>query len=141
MVIYFLLHENRKLAMFSVENHIITRIKINYSMKAFLPLCVTDESSSMFYKSTYIPVDKALLNIDITSFYSKEVKLLKVVTNRGLLNLNLLPDDNYLYNLLSKDTQIKDEVNERLVKAYNKKKYYLEQYQNGANPWSYNYKG
>lgn len=100
-----------------------------------------DSGNSMFYKSSYIPVDKGLLKLEVTSFLKKEVQLLRYITNRGLVNLSRLPSDNYLYSLLSKDKNTRDEVNERLVKAYNKKIKYLSDFQNGADIWSYNYKG
>ena len=100
-----------------------------------------DSGNSMFYKSDYIPVDKGLLSLKVTSFLSKEVNLLSYVTNRGLVDISLLPDDNYLYNLLSKDNNTNDEVNERLVRAYNKKIKYFSEFQNGADIWKYNYKG
>ena len=102
---------------------------------------IFDSGNSMFYKANYVPIDKALLKLEVTSFLSKEVQLLRYVTNRGLIDLRLLPDDNYLYNLLSMDNNTKDDVNERLVKAYNKKIKYLSDFQNGANIWSYSYKG
>lgn len=100
-----------------------------------------DSGNSMFYKSSYIPVDKGLLKLEVTSFLKKEVQLLRYVTNRGLIDLSRLPSDNYLYSLLSKDKNTRDEVNERLVKAYNKKIKYLSDFQNGADIWSYNYRG
>ena len=103
------------------------------------PAPIFDSGNSMFYKSSYIPTDKALLKLEITSFLSREVQLLSYVTNRGLVDTRLLPDDNYLFNLLQKDI-VKDEINERLVKAYNKKIKYFEDFQNGANIWSYNYR-
>lgn len=60
---------------------------------------------------------------------------------RGVVDLRLLPSDNYLYNLLSKDINTRDEVNDRIIKAYNRKIKYLYDFQNGANIWSYKYKG
>lgn len=102
---------------------------------------IFDSGNSLFYKSSYIPVDKALLKLEVTSFKSKEVELLSYVKNRGIVNTKLLPSADYLYNLLSKDDLVSIEVNERLVKAYLKKIKYLEDFQNGADIWSYNYKG
>lgn len=101
---------------------------------------IFDSGNSMFYKASYIPVDKALLDLDVTSFTSKEVNLLRYITDRGLVNIDMLPNDNYLYNLLSKDINTRDEVNERIVKAYMKKIKYFEDFQNGADIWNYNYK-
>lgn len=111
------------------------------TLKWLRPAPLFDSGNSMFYKSSYVPVDKGLLSLEVTSFLSKEVKLLSYVTNRGIVDLRLLPDDNYIYSLLVKDINTRDEINERLVKAYNKKIKYLSDFQNGANIWSYNYNG
>lgn len=116
-------------------------IRDSSTLNWLCPAPIFDSGNSLFYKSTYVPVDKALLNLKVTSFLSKEVQLLRYVTNRGLVDLRLLPSDDYLYNLLAKDMNTKDEVNERLIKAYNKKIKYLSDFQNGANIWHYSYKG
>lgn len=102
---------------------------------------IFDSGNSMFYDFYYIPVDKGLLNIEVSSFLKKEVQLLKYVKNRGLIDVSLLPKDSEVYDLLKKDITIKDEINERIIRAYNKKIKYLIDFQNGANIWSYNYKG
>ena len=102
---------------------------------------IFDSGNSMFYDFYYIPVDKGLLNIEVSSFLKKEVQLLKYVKNRGLIDVSLLPKDSEVYDLLKKDITIKDEINERIIRTYNKKIKYLIDFQNGANIWSYNYKG
>jgi hypothetical protein len=99
---------------------------------------IFDSGNSMFYKMNYIPVDKALLKIGVTSFLKKEVNLLKYITDRSLVDVELLPDDNYVYNLFSKDID-KEDVTERLVKAYNRKIKYFIDFQNGADIWKYDY--
>ena len=104
------------------------------------PAPIFDSGNSMFYKSQYIPIDKALLKLEVTSFLSREVQLLRYVTNRGLIDISKLPSTDYVYSLLSKDIY-KDEVSDRLVKAYLKKIKYLDDFQNGASIWSYSYKG
>ena len=104
------------------------------------PAPIFDSGNSMFYKSQYIPIDKALLKLEVTSFLSREVQLLRYVTNRGLIDISKLPSTDYVYSLLSKDIY-KDEVSDRLVKAYLKKIKFLSDFQNGADIWSYNYKG
>lgn len=100
-----------------------------------------DSGNSMFYKASYIPIDRALLSLEVTSFLSKEVQLLRYITNRSLVNTLSLPNETFVESLLQKDINTRDEVNERLLKAYNKKIKYLQDFQNGANIWAYNYKG
>lgn len=100
---------------------------------------IFDSGNSMFYKG-YIPVGKKLLDIDVTSFTKKEVKLMSYVTNKDLVNISLLPSDDEVYNLLKVDETINEETNERIVRAYNMKIKFLEDFQNGAKIWSYNYR-
>lgn len=100
---------------------------------------IFDSGNSMFYKG-YIPVGKKMLDIDVTSFTKKEVKLMSYVTNRDLVNISLLPSDDEVYNLLKVDKTVNEETNERIVHAYNLKIKFLEDFQNGAKIWSYNYR-
>lgn len=100
---------------------------------------IFDSGNSLFY-SGYIPVGKKLLDIDVTSFTKKEVKLMSYVTNKDLVNISLLPSDDEVYNLLKVDETVNEETNERIVRAYNMKIKFLEDFQNGAKIWSYNYR-
>lgn len=134
MVDFIISNSDRHLNNFGV-------LRDSSSLSWISPAPIFDSGNSMFYNSSYIPVDKALLKLKVTSFLSKEVQLLGYVRNRGLVDTRLLPDDNYVYMLLCKDSMIKEEVNERLVRAYRKKIKYFEDFQNGANIWSYTYKG
>lgn len=105
-------------------------------------MCVApiyDSGNSMFYKDSYVPVGKALLDIDTTSVYSKEVKMLSQVVNRGILDIGKLPSSSELYRLLSMDETLTEERKKRLIRAYTKKIEYLYDFQNGADIWSYNY--
>lgn len=100
---------------------------------------IYDSGNSMFYKDSYVPVGKALLDIKTTSAYGKEAKMLSQVVNRGILNIEKLPSSSELYKLLSKDETLTEQRKERLIRAYNKKIEYLCDFQNGADIWSYNY--
>ena len=101
---------------------------------------VYDNGNSLFYKSSYIPVDKGLLNLKATAAYEDEVKLLSLVKNRGLLDIKSLPCGNDLYRLLCFDETLSEDKKERIVRAYQQKIKYFADFQNGANIWSYNYK-
>lgn len=100
---------------------------------------IFDSGNAMFYNESHVPSGRDLLKLGVTSFYNTEVKLLRCVKNRDVLDLSKLPDDEDLYSLLNKDIMIKDEVNECIVKAYQQKIRYLEDYQNGADLWDYKY--
>lgn len=103
------------------------------------PAPVFDSGNSMFYNKDYIPVDAGLLDIDVSSFYRKEVRLLSQVKNRGLLKTEYLPKDDEVYNLLEYDSYLPEEKRERIVQAYRRKIRFLEDFQNGADLWSYHY--
>lgn len=60
----------------------------------------------MFYRSSYIPVGRGLLDIEVTSFFSKEMRLLKQVRDRQRIDLRLLPSGQYVYQLLSRDEHL-----------------------------------
>ena len=62
------------------------------------------------------------------------------VTNKDLVNISLLPSDDEVYKLLKVDKTVNEETNERIVRAYNLKIKFLEDFQNGATIWSYNYR-
>lgn len=101
---------------------------------------VFDSGNSLFYKSSYIPVDKGLLNLKATASYEDEVKLLSLVQNRGILNVGTLPKEDVLYQLLCFDKTLDEERKERIVRAYKGKIKYFIDFQNGAKIWSYGYK-
>lgn len=104
------------------------------------PAPIFDSGNSMFYNAGHVPLDASLLDIDVTSFYSKEVKLLSQVRNRGLLDVRYLPDEDNIYKLLALDKSLSEERLERLTEAYKRKIKFFEDFQNGADIWSYRYR-
>lgn len=102
---------------------------------------IFDSGNSLFYDRKYIPVDRKLLQLEVTSFKKKEAELLSYISNRSIIDLELLPNYTELLSLLHKDTATSEETNERILRAYEKKISYLQDFQNGADIWSYNYKG
>lgn len=102
---------------------------------------IFDSGNSLFYKSSYIPIDKDLLKMETNSFLSKEVQLLKYVTDRNLFDISKALDDNELMELLKNDSTCSHETNNRIISAYNKKLEYLNDFRNGMNIWERKYKG
>lgn len=117
-----------------LNNFGILRDSNNLKWVGYAP--IFDSGNSMFYKSSYIPIDKALLKLEVTSFKSKEIQLLKYITDRSLVNTRMLPSGNELYKILEQDKTSDNYTNERLVKAYIKKIKYFIDFQNGAKIWS-----
>ena len=97
---------------------------------------IFDSGNSLFYKQSYIPVDRKLLRIETSSFKTKEVELLKYVHNKTLLNVCNLPNEENLMQLLAKDNNTKQSDNIRIIKAYKKKIKYTYDFQNGASIWN-----
>jgi hypothetical protein len=109
------------------------------TLKLQKPAPIFDSGNSLFYKSNYIPVDKGLLNIPVTSWKYKEIELLGYVKEPKILDVNLLPSGDELYNLLCIDPAGNEETNKRVVKAYLKKIEYLKELQSGTKIYGYNY--
>lgn len=104
------------------------------------PAPVFDNGNSLFYKQDYVPTGKALLDIEVTSFKTTEVKLLKEVQNRKLLDIAHLPTKEQLNTLLIKDTAMPQERRESIVRAYLKKIEYLHDFQQGTDIWTREYR-
>lgn len=103
------------------------------------PAPVFDSGNSMFYNLAHVPTGANLLDIAVTSFYKKEVKLLSQVKNRGLLKIAELPTVEYVFALLGTDDTLDQNRKEALVEAYKTKIAFLDDFQNGADIWSYDY--
>lgn len=89
----------------------------------------------MFWKDSYIPVDKALLKLKSCSFLSKEILGLKNVQNRNVLDLSKLPDKQCFMSYYVKECG--QEIAERLYKVYSRKIDYLDEFQHGKDIWKY----
>lgn len=109
------------------------------SLQFIKPAPVFDSGNSMFYKMGCIPAGKKLLDIKVSSFYHKEVKLLSQVKNRGLIDTGCLPNADFVYNLFQKDLNLEEEKRLRIVQVYKDKIKFFEDFQNGANIWESSY--
>lgn len=114
-------------------------IRNSNTFRLIKPAPLFDSGNSMFYNMSYIPTNKNLLDINVTSFKKKEVQLLEYVTNPGLVDISMLPSEEDVYNLFQQDLIQKEETTEKLVKAYSQKIKFLLDFQNGAKLSSYNY--
>lgn len=119
-----------------LKNFGLIRDVIHFEFRHEAP--IYDCGNSLFYNSNYVPIDSDLLDIAVNSFKKLEVEMLSLVKDRGVVDISKLPSDNDLYKFLVKDNS-SEEHRERTVIAYNKKKKYLYEFQNGADIWTYNY--
>ena len=95
---------------------------------------IFDSGNSMFFRAQNVPSGN-FHKIETHSFLKYEVKMLQYVKDRNIVNLDKLPDANYLYNLYSKDVPERHCRIEPMIKAYNGKINSLRRFQNGENIW------
>lgn len=103
------------------------------------PAPIFDSGNSMFYNTNKIKTSYGLLNIAVTSFNGHEVELLRHVTNPHIVNLELLPSTEEVFNLFTKDASSSLETITKLVKAYEKKVELLHELQCGVKIYSHEY--
>ena len=60
----------------------------------------------MFYQNPRLPLIDELINIDVTSFKSKEIDLLKYVQGTNLVDASALPSIEELQRIYAKDSLI-----------------------------------
>lgn len=115
-------------------------LRNSYSLEFVSPAPIFDSGNSMFYKFDRVPKGTGLLELGVSSFRSREVRMLEFVKDRSLVDVNRLPDDSFLVDLLKMDTCLEPDFISEIAHAYRKKIKYLQDFQNGANIWSYKYK-
>ena len=87
---------------------------------------IFDSGNSMFWDAPRLPERSDCTEITVNSFRKTEAELLKLVTDRSRVRMDLLPDRNEIAGLYAKDDSIAF-VNSILT-GYEKKKTLLEQF-------------
>jgi hypothetical protein len=100
---------------------------------------VFDSGNSMFWDKKKIPEGQELLKISVNSFIAEEVSLLKYVKNPKVFDLNKLPKDEELLELLNLDEECRKRSSQ-ILDAYHKKLDLIEQLQNGTMVYKYGFK-
>ena len=67
---------------------------------------IFDSGNSMFWDKPKMPLYSDLDDIEVNSFRPTEMKMLKLVTNKSLLDLNKLPTEDELRAIYEMDTLI-----------------------------------
>ena len=88
---------------------------------------IFDSGNSMFWKNPKLPDYDDLMNIDVTSFRTKELQLLKYVRNPGNIDLQALPEPDEIRHIYEKDSMIS--CVDSILRGYLKKIQILTQYQ------------
>lgn len=96
---------------------------------------IYDTGNSMFFSEISVP-HGGLLDIPVKSFATKEVNLLKYVTDRNCVNLDLLPTYQEFYEIYSRGSYDISRV-DALYNVFIQKVRLLKSFQNGADLWKH----
>ena len=97
---------------------------------------IFDTGNSLFYNKEFIPSGRGLLDIQVTSFLQKEVKLLRFITDKQQVDLDKLCGfDAEVEALLKTYTNMPIERTARIAGTVNQKMEYLRHFQQGKKIW------
>lgn len=95
---------------------------------------IFDSGNSMFWNRPSFTNRKSLLDIPVSSFRKREVDLLRYVQNVRILDIDKLPSETEVRQLLMEDIDYKNRGEDVLV-GYGKKIELLERFQEGERLW------
>lgn len=98
---------------------------------------IFDTGNSMGYSLDEIPSGRSVLKINeqVGHLNEYEVKVLKHVKNKDLVDVNKLPSLDFVWSLLQNDYNISDERKERILNLYDYKVKFFTRFQNGEKIW------
>ncbi|MBO5069868.1 MAG: hypothetical protein J6C37_05850 [Roseburia sp.] len=100
----------------------------------FLRMAPIYDSGESLFVHEGIPVsDKELLDIETNSFASTEVKLLRYVTDKSLVDVTKLPDKKYIMEMYGKDSQMEEKRIHMIGEWYERKIDYFRDFQLGKD--------
>lgn len=81
---------------------------------------IFDSGNSMFWNNPKMALHDDLINIKVSGFRNKEIDVLKYVRNYDNVDMELLPDDSEIGEILNHAGMVNEEI-EAIVMGYNKK--------------------
>lgn len=97
---------------------------------------IFDTGNALFYEEEFIPKDQHLLNVKVNSFYQKEVELLRLVTEKNLLDLKKLEGfAKEVESVLTSYTKMPKERAMQISETVTQKIEYLNLFQQGKKIW------
>ena len=102
---------------------------------------IFDSGKCLFVNQTVPQSDKALLNIQTTSFANTILKMLNTVMNRNIVNLDRLPSKDELRSFYVKDSKMEDWLINQICDGYERNIELCRKFQSGtdlsltANPY------
>lgn len=88
---------------------------------------IFDSGNSMFFDKFMIPKGDSLYSVKTNSFKNSELEMLKYVQKKDRINLDLLPDENFLRTLYSQNYMPEERI-EGLITAFSQKKEMLKEF-------------
>lgn len=110
-------------------------LRDSHSLRSIGYAPIYDSGSSLGVGLKAIPTRSNILSIKTNSFFDTEVELLKQVRNKGLVNIDLLPSNNELFEILSMDDGLTEDKIYEIVNLYSNKVSYFSEFQNGRRLW------
>ena len=96
----------------------------------FIRMAPIYDSGDCLFARRPIPANiKELQKMEITSFAKSEAKLLKLVHDRSLLDLNKLPDPDYIREIYHNDDKLSDRYIDTIIEWYKRKADMLDKWQ------------
>lgn len=96
---------------------------------------IYDCGNSMFWNFTEIPMGTDILRLKTCTFNDTEVRNLRYVKDRSLLQIDKLPTAEEVDRFYQQDVTMSDDFRKAMVKAYALKVEYLRRFQNGESIW------
>ena len=96
---------------------------------------IYDSGDSLFANRSVPDNIKELEKMEITGFANRETKLLNLVQNRLILDINKLPSPEYVSDIYHKDEKISDKHIDKLVEWYKRKIDIFDAWQHGDIPY------
>ena len=95
---------------------------------------IYDNGKSMLAGRDIVPVtDKYVLSQDAAGFKETELELLKVVQDRKLIDVHLLPDTDYIKEMYLKDSQVSESRIDFILEMYKRKIDMYEKFARGED--------
>lgn len=108
-------------------------LRDNSTLKFSHPAPIYDNGKSLFVQDIVPMNDNGLLSIKTQSFSSDELGLLKLVSDRGLIDITKLPPRSFIEEMYALDTQIESRRITAIGEAYERKIELFRLYQLGRD--------
>ena len=103
------------------------------TLKFIKPAPIYDSGKCLFVNDSIPLSDKELLSINTVSFMADELRMLKLVNDRSLVDVTKLPARNFIEKIYSMDSQMDEKRISAICDAYERKIDLFRMYQLGED--------